>query len=151
MRSCRCAHQWIAASVPSQAFMLSRRHSLPTCEPTPHATANDAWQTQQCNLDVPSRARSCQFLASWIAAPIQLNTCHICETKMKGSTRRTRGPQQMQARARSCSYSFVTFPVVFVHDTSIQLDCCFHAVEYMRQRAHRAQPSSQPSGSVLAL
>ena len=28
-----------------------------------------------------------------------------------------------------------------VHDTSIQLDCCFHSIEYMRQRAHKAQTS----------
>ena len=28
--------------------------------------------------NIPSRARSCHFLASWIAASVQLNTCHIC-------------------------------------------------------------------------
>ena len=47
-------------------FMLM--HSIP------ESLANDAVQTRQCNLDVPSRARSCHFLAPWIAAPIQSST-----------------------------------------------------------------------------
>ena len=79
--------QWIAASVHSDScigWTVLIQISLAT-----HATpqqirdtflnicssfSESATHSNASNLDVPSRARSCHFLASWIAAPIQSST-----------------------------------------------------------------------------